>query len=222
LHQTRPSKPIVQRSSSDQRGYQQQTVHQGPVYKKKAAIGNDQLATQPQPTGTDAASPKLTMNQEAIEWIMGAALTAICFVVLPAFGLILSYLKGGIDGNTTEISNLKTTVAGLSERVEWIKEGVRKIGDKMGDILHSPHTPEFDALIEAYWHGTITEEQVTDLQERLNLIISEKSEETATPGQKALLESQKIASATMLGALHILHPKKGDTEHVTNPGTPAQ
>ena len=96
------------------------------------------------------------MNQEAMEWIMGAALTLLCFVVIPALGFILAAMNRAANDNANEISDLKARVAGIETDIHWIKSSVKVMANKMGDVLHSPHTPEFDKLIEAFWHGEIT------------------------------------------------------------------
>lgn len=97
------------------------------------------------------------------------------------------------------------TMAELKTNMVWVMAGLKILGDKSGLILHSPHTPEFDRLIEKFWHNNLTEQEVVELREKLNSIINES--EPANVARIGL----KAAAAAMLGSLVALHKTNGRT-----------
>ena len=58
--------------------------------------------------------------------------------------------------------------------------------------------------------------QVIELEGKLEGLMHEEPLKDATPGQIAGLKARKTAAGVMIGALQILHPKKGDTDRMTN------
>ena len=59
------------------------------------------------------------------------------------------------------------TITRLESDVNWIKQGIIFSGKASGMRVHSPHTPEFDRLLEAYWHGTLKREEVPEFMSKL-------------------------------------------------------
>lgn len=59
------------------------------------------------------------------------------------------------------------TVTRMESDISWIKQSLRFSGAGAAMSLHSPHTPEFDALLEAFWHGTLGKDKVPVLVEKL-------------------------------------------------------
>lgn len=65
---------------------------------------------------------------------------------------------------------LYSTVNVIQNDVKWIKESFSVTGKKSVRVLHSPHTPDLDALLDKYEHEEITYEEVIKLVSMLEEI----------------------------------------------------
>lgn len=131
------------------------------------------------------------MNQVTIQIIQG-------FI-----DLIAAFTAAGIIKLLGEVSNIKSNLAALSTDMEWVKSGAKAIGDRAGHAVHSPHTPEFDMLIEEFWHGSLNEQSARELARRLDMIVHEKPDAPICPGH-AYSDSQKAAAREMIFAISVL------------------
>lgn len=91
-------------------------------------------------------------------------------------------------------------IAELKTDMTWVKSSLKILGDKAGAVLHSPHTPEFDALIEKFWHDQLTSEEAKELCVKLSEIIHEDEQNPLSPG-KPFTPGQKSTAIQMLTAV---------------------
>lgn len=94
-------------------------------------------------------------------------------------------------------------VAELKTDMRWLKLGIKVTGDKAGRVLHSPHTPEFDDLIEKFWHGQLAREDAQQLCQRLSEIVHEE-EKSPIRGGPPYTQVQKSVAGQMLLAVSFL------------------
>lgn len=88
----------------------------------------------------------------------------------------------------------------LNTDVEWIKSAIQITAKQSGHTLHSPHTPEFDQLIEHYWHDELSREDAIRLAVKLDKIISEDALNPIEHGHP-YTQTQKIAASQMLSGI---------------------
>ena len=119
------------------------------------------------------------------EQIINIVFDVIIFVCAPLF---IGLLK--------DMSEVKTNM-------NWVMGGLKILGDKAGVILHSPHTPEFDALIEKFWHASLTQPEAQELCGYLSAVIHETVDNPITPG-KPYTQGQKSTAIQMLAAVSII------------------
>jgi hypothetical protein len=121
-------------------------------------------------------------------WLFGLIFVAIgvCIAAAGAFAFTFN----------ARLSELRTDV-------DWIKSGLRLAGDKAGFGLHGPHSPEFDHLIEQFWHGTLTREGAKLLCEKLTEIIHENPDKPISPGHP-YSAGQKAMATQMLAAVAVV------------------
>lgn len=84
-----------------------------------------------------------------------------------------------------------STVGVIQNDVKWIKESFAVTGKKSVRTLHSPHTPELDALLEKYEHEQITYDEV----QKLIAILEHVEANERTPLDK------KEAATRLLGSI---------------------
>lgn len=123
---------------------------------------------------------------EIIGLLLQALVDAVIFIIAP---LVISMIR--------DVSELKTNM-------QWVMSGFKVQADKAGHMLHSPHTPDFDRLIEEFWHGTLTEQQAAELCEKLERVIHEDENNPIKAGMP-YTQGQKTAAISMMAAIKILH-----------------
>lgn len=99
---------------------------------------------------------------------------------------------------------LQITVGEMRTDIKWIMRGLKLSGDKAGYDLHSPHSPEFDKEIEAFWHGTLDDNGALSLASKLEMIIHENANRPLEINHP-YTESQKQAAVRMLEAITTLY-----------------
>lgn len=99
------------------------------------------------------------MDKDVLLWIIGAFLT---FIVAPVVGWTLTrvFLHGD------RLVKIETDIG-------WIRESFNTMGKKAVRVLHSPHTPNLDVLLEKYEAETISWTEVNELHEMLEAIVSD-------------------------------------------------
>ena len=75
------------------------------------------------------------MNQEVIMWIFGLAITGLFAVLFAVVG---------------SIGNLKDGLADAKKDIAVLTRTMDLIGINSAKSMHSPHTPDLDALLEKY------------------------------------------------------------------------
>jgi hypothetical protein len=94
-------------------------------------------------------------------------------------------------------------IATLKADMKWVVGGLKMLGDKAGVLLHSPHSEAFDAFIEKFWHGSLTQDEAKELVEKLDKIVHEDSQHPIYDGIP-YTEAQKTAAASMMASVKIL------------------
>jgi len=101
------------------------------------------------------------MSETTILWIFGAFITVLTLVLAGLGGLGFS----------------------LAQRVTRLEAVLSLYSDKAAAILHSPHTPEMDALLEKFREEYIARQQELSLKdwERLAALTDEIWRDTSIP-----------------------------------------
>lgn len=77
----------------------------------------------------------------------------------------------------------KVAASRLAERITVLETKVdvfwKKVAYDAASILHSPHTPELDRLLEAFQAGTLSPEDSAELIRRLEVIVSSREASSA-------------------------------------------
>lgn len=120
---------------------------------------------------------------------MNTAYTVIQIVIDMLTGLVVPFVVFCI----INIVSLKTDM-------KWVIGGLKMLGDKSGIMLHSPHTPEFDLLIEKFWANQLTQPEAAILCGKLSAIINE---DPAKPmnNEWPYTSAQKAVAIQMLAAV---------------------
>lgn len=118
------------------------------------------------------------MEKDVIMWIVGS-LEAI---MLPAIGWLI----------TSHIGMLQS-IATLQADARSVKELIEMVGIKVAMRLHSPHTPEYDALAEKFEKNN----GVLDPKDwdRMRQLCSDLESDETEPGEKRAMASVMEAVA---------------------------
>jgi hypothetical protein len=107
------------------------------------------------------------MNEQAILWFLGQLIVIIGSGVIAYINVILK-----LNDHSTMASNRHYT---LDARVVKLETLLTMFGKKAANILHSPHTPELDTLLEKYVkrHYELTYEEWKRLKQLCEEVIKE-------------------------------------------------
>ena len=145
------------------------------------------------------------MNQELIMWLFGIIITVTAIVVGAAHSRINSLVdRIGADCSTCRSgvasmrAHFEREFGAINSNIEWIKGAIDFNGRRAGVILHSPHTPEFDRLIEDFWHDRLDDLGAEILLTKLHAI---EKDPTYAP-------VQKLAALQMTVSVCLKHKKE--------------
>lgn len=78
--------------------------------------------------------------------------------VISIIGWVVGFLSLGVTALIGFMFRHSNRLSGVEGDVKWLVKLFDQLGKKSGRVLHSPHTPELDKLIEKYereellWH----------------------------------------------------------------------
>lgn len=131
------------------------------------------------------------MDKEIALWIIGLFVTV---VVAPVVGFILTRSFSHGD----RLTKIETDIS-------WIRDTFAVAGKKAARVLHSPHTPVLDALLEKYEAETISWSEVNRLYKMLEDIINDLK----------LGKDVRMAASILLTSIALRY--KGELEHLNKP-----
>lgn len=124
------------------------------------------------------------MNQTIILWLFGAYQSILTLALASGIGWLILIVQ--------RLTKVETILA--------------LIADKAAAILHSPHTPELDALLEKYCDRTYT---MTELEwEKLRRMCGEIEDNLSLPKEERALAAFVGAAAEHELELPVSKPKK--------------
>src|SRR5580700_3701477 len=118
------------------------------------------------------------MDKDIIMWVIGG-------LVAFAWGAI-KYLNDQLRDTRKSISRLQEQVATLETKMAPFWE---LMGSKLSKILHSPHTPALDRLLEKFDAKNITEPELCELVTMLRQIQDDRENPMGTRTTAAMLET---------------------------------
>jgi hypothetical protein len=126
------------------------------------------------------------MNETVFLWILGGYAAAIAW-------LVLSNMQSHTEINT---------------RLVKVEVVLTMFGEKAAKILHSPHTPELDSLLEHYWdnHYDLSNGEWVRLRE----ICEEVENDPIQPGDKRALAAFVACLAYHKLRMHAPKPTRHD------------
>lgn len=104
---------------------------------------------------------------------------------------------GTLEVRLTQAAENSNRVSPLSDRIGVLETKIdvfwKNVAYDAAKILHSPHTPELDVLLEGFQDGTLTRDQLTKLISMLHKVRDSKD--------RAVLNGDKVAAAILLRVL---------------------
>jgi hypothetical protein len=108
------------------------------------------------------------MDKDVLLWIFGCGVGIIGTLL----GIIWKSLSNQVCELQKKEDSISNRITALETKIEifW-----RALSEKAASVLHSPHTPKLDMLLERYNNSLLTNEELKELITMLNEI--ERSEE---------------------------------------------